>query len=292
MNRIAKASFWTAVFVLILLISSGSISAQKVRNGGVLVTPFAEDTAINPHDFTNEYYEVNGIVGKLIVNRRTGSDGLSIFSKSSNPFHTDVRVIATIPAYDPNGGILFWYPLGEIQDYGFTDDKMGIETREMANRFPIYVFPHSKIADFQSFTHNRQAPLMDNTWSMIAGDMNPLGIRKIVLVRFTEKAFTKEGYEMMSYMAAKNGMSADDTPILRTLEDLNMMMKSELISTGALKGPWTYAIAPALLDPTTGVIARDAFLWFATKDGDPLPTEEMFLVQFRCLQKTGNWCKQ
>lgn len=292
MNRIAKASFWTAVFVLILLISGGSISAQKVKSAGVLVTPLAEDTAINPHDFTNDYYEVNGIVGKVIMNRRNGSDGLSVFSKSSNPFHTDVRVIATIPAYDPNGGILFWYPLGEIEYYGFTDDKVGIEMREMADLFPFYVFPHSKIDDYRTFANNRQAALMDNTWSMIAGQMNPLGIRKIIFVRYTEKAFTKEGFEIMGYMAKKNGLAADDTPILRTLEDLQLMTKTEMISLTAAKGGWTYAIAPALLDPTNGVIARDAFLWFATKDGYPLPSEQMFEYQFGCLQKTGNWCKQ
>lgn len=292
MNRIARASFWTAVFVLILLISSGSISAQKVKNGGVLVTPLAEDTAINPHDFTNDYYEVNGIIGKVIINRRNGSDGLSIFSRSSNPFHTNVRVIATIPAYNQYGEILFWYPLGEIEESGFTADKAGIELREMAMMFPLYVFPHSKIVDYRTFANNRQAALMDNTWSMISGQQNPLGIRKLVIVKFTEKAFTKDGFEMMGYMAEKNGLAADDTPILRTLEDLDMMMKTQLISMAAMKDPWTFAIAPALFEPTNGVIAPDAFLWFATNDGNPLPTERMFEFQFGCLQKTGNWCKE
>ena len=291
MNRIAKASFWNAVFVLILLLSGMSVSAQKAKSG-VLVIPFAEDTAINPHDFTNDYYEVNGIVGKAIINRRNGSDGLSIFGRSSNPYHTNVRVIATISAYDPNGGMLFWYPLGEIEEYGFTADPVGIEAREMADLFPVYVFPHSKIDSYRTFANNRQAPLMENTWSMIAGSMNPLGIRKIVIVKYTEKAFTKEGLEMMEFMAGKNGMAADDTPILRTFQDLQMMIKTELISMAPVEGPWTYAIAPTLADPTNGVIAPDAFLWFATKDGTPLPTEKMFAVQFGCLQTTGNWCKQ
>jgi hypothetical protein len=226
------------------------------------------------------------------MNRRNGSDGLSIFSRSSNPFHSDVRVIATIPAYDQNGDIVFWYPLGEMEHNGFTDDKVGIELREMANMFPLYVFPHSKIADYRTFANKRQAALMDNTWSMISGQANPLGVRRLVFIKFTEKAFTKDGFEMMEYMAKKNGMGADDTPILRTLEDLSMMMKAQLISMDAMKSPWTYAIAPALLDPTNGVIARDAFLWFATSDGNPLPSERMFEFQFGCLQKTGNWCKE
>ena len=290
MNRIARASFWIAVFGLIFLVSVGSISAQKSK-GGLQGGVLWEDTAMNPHDFTNDYYEMVGIVGKTIVNRPTGSDGLSVFSNSSNPYHTNIRVIATIPAYDHNGDILFWYPLGEIPDYGFTTDKIGWEARELAKQFPIYIFPHSKLDDFRLFANTRQAALMDNSWSMIIGpDIDLPMFRQVVFVRFTEKAFTEEGVEMMMYMAKKNGTGADDTPILRNMEDLLMMMKWDLVTTESAKGFSTYALAPIITDPTNGVIANDAFLWYATKNGPPLPTEEMFMTQFGCLQKTGDWC--
>lgn len=293
MNRMTKLTLWSAVCVFIFLISVGSVSAQKVRSSGFPPT-LAEDTRINPHDFTDDYYELNGIFGKAILGRRTGSDGLSIFGRSSNPFHTDVRVIATLPAYDQNGDMLFWYPLGEIDDNAFTADKLGVEARNLAKLFPVYVFPSTKTDDPRTLNSMRQAVLMDNTWAFLTGhELNPLGFREIFIVRFTEKAFTKEGAEMMAYMGKKNGTGADDTPILRGMEDLRMMLELELIRTAAFKGEENrYAIAPMIFDPTNGVIAKDAYLMFATKDGEPLPTEAMFAAQFGCLQNDGNWCKE
>lgn len=293
MNRTARFTLWTIVFVFIFLISVGFVLAQKGRSGAV-APMFAADTSMYPHDFTNEYYEMNGIVGKAILNRRTGSDGLSIFGKSSNPIHTDVQVIGTIPAYDQRGDILFWYPLGQIEENGFTTEKMGWEMREIAKLYPIYVFPHTKIQDYRTFENTRQAALMDNTWSMILGaNINPLGVRQIMFVSFTDKAFTQEGAELMDMMSKKNGIAADDTPMLKTLDDIRLMMKYELVSLEPVKGYENrYAISPMLSDPTNGLIASEAFLWFATKDGSPLPTERMFVDQFNCLQKTGNWCKE
>jgi hypothetical protein len=292
MNRIAAKKFWTIVFGLIFLISVGSLSAQKKTTIGPF-GPLWEDTAINPHDFTNAYYAANGVVGRSIINRRTGSDGLSVFGNSSNPFHRNIRVIATLPAYDQNGGMIFWYPLGDVAYDGFTLDEAGWKAQQIADLYPLYVFPDSRLQDFRIFNTTRQAALMDNRWDAISEKgQNPLGLRQVMNVKFTPKAYTKEGLEMMSYMSEKNGLASDDTPILRSMDDLNMMMKYELITMSANKMFPAYAIAPMIYDPTNWVIANDAFLLFATKDGSPLPTETMFYSHFGCLQKTGYWCKE
>jgi hypothetical protein len=125
-------------------------------------------------------------------------------------------------------------------------------------------------------------------------ELNPIGLRQILTVNYTEKAFTKEGFEMMQYMVKKNGLAADDTPIIKSILDIDELRKSELIviekaGLGAInKGH--FAIGPVIMDPTRGVIARDAFLWMATKDGTILPSEAIFAIQFDCLQMTGNWC--
>jgi len=39
-----------------------------------------------------------------------------------------------------------------------------------------------------------------------------------------------------------------------------------------------------------GAIAPDAFLWMSTKEGLPLPAEQIFVTQFDCLKLTGEWC--
>ena len=284
MNRIAR----TILFVFIVLVSVGSISAQK----GPVVPPLWEDTAINPHDFTDAYYLMNGINPKTIIDRRTGTDGLSVLSNSSNPFHTNVRIIATIPAYDQNGEMLFWYPLGELQDLNANDDQKAEQLREMAMRSPMYVFPDTTVIEFRTFANNRQAALMDNSWAATADrTVNPLGLRMVYIVHYTEKAFDKESFEMMQYLRKKNGASANDTPIIRTLDDLRMLQKSEMVALDEMKTiGGKFVMGPVITDPTRGVIAPDAFLWMATKDDRHLPSEDLFVWQFHCLQKTGNWC--
>ena len=284
MNRIVR----TILFVFIVLVSVGSISAQKASVGPQLW----EDTAINPHDFTDAYYLMNGINPKTIIDRRTGTDGLSVLSNSSNPFHTNVRVIATIPAYDQNGEMIFWYPLGELQDLALNDDQKAGSLLEMAMRSPIYVFPDTKVIEFRTFANNRQAALMDNSWATTNDrQVNPLGLRMVYIVNYTDKAFDKESVEMMMYLRKKNGASADDTPIIRTMEDLRMLQKNEMVALDEMKSiGGRFAMSPMITDPTRGAVAPDAYLWMATKDDRHLPGEDLFVWQFHCLQKTGNWC--
>jgi len=286
MNRKKSRSMWTALFVFIILLFAGSAFGQVTS-----YYTFAEDTAINPHDFTNRYYATNGVFAPAIYGRRNGSDALSVFGSSSNPIHTHVRVVATIPGYNENGDIIYWYPLGELQASGFTHDKLGVEARELASHFPIYVFPDTSVVDFRTFANTRQASLLDNAWSQADRFMNPLGLREIFVVNYTEKAFAEEGIEMMNYFGKKNGMSVNNTPIIRTKEDLNFLMKYGMIEASAMKYiGGSYAINPEILDPTNGAIASDAYLWMATLDGNTLAREEMFVMQFNCLRKTRNWC--
>lgn len=287
MNRNERWLMWATLFVFIILIFAGTTFGQVAS-----YYSFAEDTAINPHDFTNKYYASNGVYAPAIFGRRNGSDELSVFSNSSNPIHTNVRVVATIPGYNENGDIVYWYPLGELQSSGFTRDKLGMQARNLASYFPIYVFPDTSVIDFRTFANTRQAALLDNTWAQGDRSMNPLGLREIFVVNYTEKAFGKEGFEMMQYFGKKNGMSLNDTPIIRTMEDLSFLMKYEMIEASPMKyNGGQYAIDPEIMDPTNGAIAQDAFLWMVTVEGKPLVSEEMFLYQFNCLKKTSNWCK-
>ncbi|PYS98293.1 MAG: hypothetical protein DMF63_16705 [Acidobacteria bacterium] len=287
MNRKTTTYHWGVLFVFIILIFAGSAFGQTFS-----YYKFAEDTRINPHDFTDQYYAMQGVLAPAIFGRRDGTDALSVFGNSSNPYHTNVRVVATIPGYNENGDIVFFYPLGELQDTGFMEDKAGMRAHETAEHFPIYVFPNTKVIDYRTFANTRQAAILDNTWAQTNGrDVNPLGLREIFIVNYTDKAFGKDGVEMMQYFAKKNGMSADNTPIVRTMEDLRWLLKDEMITTlttGYIGGE--YAINPEITDPTKGAIATDAFLWMATVEGKPLPAEDMFVWQFHCLQKTQNWC--
>jgi hypothetical protein len=224
-------------------------------------------------------------------------DGLSVFDKKIDTSYTNVRILVTVPAYDQDGEPMFWYPLGELLDNGFTDNKLGALARQTATLFPIYVFPDSKAPIFNSFVGMRHAPIIDNSWNMyLSRELNPVGLRQILTVTYTEKAFSKEGYETMQYMIKKNGRAADDTPIIRNMADIQDLSKLDLIEIKPImmaKDPnlrGQFAIAPFIVDPTKGAITPDAFIWMATKDGTTLPSEQIFVFQFGCLQKTGEWC--
>jgi hypothetical protein len=261
-----------------------------------------DDTTKNPHDFTNQFYYDNGVNAKAIIGRRTGRDGMSIFSYTSNPNNSDVQVLITIPAYDQYGEVRFWYPLGEIQYDGFTvDNKAGAKARELAKYFPLYVFPELNVKTFNSFTNGRQAPLIDDSWVMngaVDVALNPLGIREIRIVHYTDKARGKEGAETMDYFGKKNGLATDGTPLIRSLDDIQYLQKLEMVTVETMAAdeikPFggSYAISPLIDDPTGGVIAKDAFLWMASRDDKWLPDENMFVWQFSCLQKYGEWCQQ
>jgi hypothetical protein len=296
-----RSHSWSIVFlfVLISLLSTLYVNAQK--SGDEVFPTLWEDTTKNPHDYTNRFYDSNGVNPKAIIGRRTGLDGLSVFGYTSNPNNSEVRVLITMPAYDEYGGVTFWYPLGELQYDGFTaDDKIGANARELAKYYPIYVFPEPSVKSFNSIMNGRQAPLLDNSWvksSSVDTDLNPLGIRQIRLVNYTEKAFGKEGFEMMDYFGKKNGLATDGTPLIRSFDDIQQLLKSELITADPIdpgsRRPYggQYAVTPMIDVTTQGVIARDAFLWMSSRDGKWLPDEKMFLYQFNCMQKYGELCQ-
>jgi hypothetical protein len=287
--------FFMIAAVLSMLIFATSLSAQKISR--VELPPLAEDTSTYPHDFSDEYYEQNGVLTKIIIGRRTGTDFLSVFGLSSNPAHRNVRVLVTLPAYGQNGEMLFWTPLGEVRKDGFTDDAIGVETREMANTYPIYVFPKFNDPSLFAFTNVRQAALIDDTQKAFSLNGSSLGLRLILWVNFTEEAFnTKEGISMMNYMSKKNGLSLDGTPLIKSKSDMDELDKYECISVQKRSfrddtpPGGMYSISPVIVNPRKEAIALDAFLLTVMKDGKPLGSENVFAEQFNCLQKTGNWC--
>lgn len=282
-------------FISVLILTSASIlaTAQKVNKVSV-------DTAINPHDFTDVYYTEFGVLPGSIIDRRDGYDMLSVFGKSSNPSHSDVRVLATLPAYNFDGTPVFWSPLGYVPEGGFVEDKVGIIAMETAVANPIYIFPMMPKGEFNEpvgFTNLRQATLLSAPGGYYERmSKNPLGLRMMVAVRYNESALAKKTPALMAYMSKKNGYSADGTPILKNRDDLQMMVDGGLVDL-EYTGLWTpdaarrFAIAPVIVDPTNGAIASDAFLLFPTLDGRPLPGEEAFVSLFECLQKVDQPCK-
>jgi len=247
---------------------------------------------ILPHDFTGTYYQKYGVNPRQIIWRRSGQDGLSIWDKPQLPQHRDIRIIVTVPAYNQAGEPYFWYPLGELTNGGFTGDEIGFAAMQMASLFPVYLFPDDKYTMYNTIANTRQAPLIDNTLPWFALPENPLGLREIFLVNYTEKCHTPEGLKMMAYMSDKNGVATNGMPLIKSMDDMRSLYSEGYVEMQYGDGPTFghYAMAPVISDPTKGAIARDAFLWMSTRDGLPLQGEKMFAEQFKCLQNMGIWC--
>lgn len=285
-----KIRFITFITILMILTFALPLSAQK-RVSRSLPT-FAEDTAMFPHDFNDDFYAANGIFAPAIIGRRTGTDFLSVFSMSSNPAHNNVRVLVALPAYDENGDVRFWTPLGNVNEKGFTDDELGGQAREIANLYPVFVFPKAADPQLLSFTNTRQAALFDLSQDNLFYKNNPLGLRTVFLVNYTPKAFTtKEGYLMMQFMEKKNGLSLEGTPLIKTKADIEELARDEFISIEK-RALWDeptitgeYSICPIIRTDKNELIAQDAFLIMATRDGVPMPGEAIFLDTFNYLKK-------
>lgn len=275
------------------------LSAQKSVLASSSSSSLHEDTAIFPHDFNDEYYARNGVSAPSIIARRNGYDYLSVIGWSSDPTHSNVRVLVTLPAYNENGEIRFWVPLGELTDKGFTDDGTGMEAREIANLYPIFIFPKSAKTPLASFADTRQAAVIDETQNAYYAKGNPLGLRTIFSVNFTEKAFTtKEGLMMMESLGKKNGRSFDGTPLLKFRDEIYYLYKLDLVTLDKqalweepqLRG--TYAISPYINNyGAKNVIAPDAFLLMPTDNGQMSPDEMIFSSEFGCLKKYGVPCE-
>jgi hypothetical protein len=280
-----KLSFIT---VLIALAFALSVPGQ---------TPFSNLTI--PFDFSDQYYKTHGILTYEIMSRRTGNDGISVFDKAPYDMYGNVRVLATVPAYDQFGQMLFWYPLGDLNYKSFTPDKIGLMAREKARDYPMYIFPDPGLDYFTTWTGHRHAPVIDITRQPMAGPAAyPMGIRMVYTVYYTERARDKDGIKLMAYIGGKNGWDAANTPILNNVDDIRFLENQGFVKVAPLwvgerdfhQPNWGYTLAPFFQDPTGGAIYPDAMLFMTLKDGVALDRELMFERQFNCLRKTGQYC--
>ena len=231
-----------------------------------------------PHDFSDSFYERNGVKPAYIVGRLTGTDGLSVIEKTDNPNYSDVRALITLPAYTATGEYRFWNPFGTVNINYLSD-----EARNLATRHIVYVFQFPTLQPgFRPFSNLRQAVLFDDASQGYENEPNPLGLRFIVMVEFVAPTTTK-GKIVLEEMRNRNGTAADGNPLVKSISDLNTLLVYGLITLS--KGDGEVAIAP-MIDENR-LIAKDAFLLMAMKDGKPLDGETFFVKKFQCLQQSA-----
>jgi hypothetical protein len=99
---------------------------------------------------------------------------------------------------------------------------------------------------------------------------------------------------ILASLAAKNGVSLDGTPIIKTADELNNQLEANgcgaegNLAVNGADGGAVWIICPAIIDPRNGAIAPDAFL-DQVKKPDFTPLDPAFNANFRCLQTKGNF---
>jgi hypothetical protein len=281
MKRNYVSVFNLALVSLFVLIGFGSVFSQTAAGSS---GAFAEE--LRPFDFSDKYYYANGVEPEQIVNRRSGVDGQSVEDTINDRRFRNVRILSVYPAYNQDGKILYFNLYGEFFKDGFSIDAAGERAAELAQLYPLYIFPSiGKDAEF------RQAHLI-NLRDDGYFEKNYLGLSVQVVVEFTDLIYTEEGQREMGALADRNGYSGDGTPIIKTaleIEDLTQKnyVTQKIRNLYNLSEP-PYAIAKVLQNPQGGAIAPDAFLL----NNLGLKAEENFVRQFECLQAEGKWCER
>lgn len=283
-NYIFNAKF--ALVCAIILTCGISIFGQKSLGSGATFGADSAAEEIRPFDFSSRYYYDHGIEPSLIVNRRSGDDNLSVLDTTADQRFRGVRITGVFPAYDQNGGLIYWNLYGELYKHSFRGDQTGGDALTTAEYFPMYVFPSDFVRDRQ-----RQASVIDLKDSYF--EKNPLGLSVQVEVKFTARANTDEGQKELSILAEKNGLSLDGTPIIRTVEEIQYLTRQNLV-TQIFKGldnpsATSYVVGKVIEKPEAGAIAPDAFLVTVQRaDGERFHADAPFIRQFNCLKDSAN----
>jgi hypothetical protein len=267
------ASLVVAVFVFTSLLTS------HAQDG----TALADE--LRPFDFSDKYYQVNGIHPSTLIGRKNGADKASVFDFSTDPKFTNVRITETRPAYSADGTTIFWNLYGGATKASLTDENGG-DAYNLAEAYPVYVFPSTTVKSAE-----RQAVMIHPDDAYYA--KNALGIGSVVIVEYTDKFFTKQAWKVRLMFEQKNGISLDGTPIIKTALDLADLASEGYVSLRRPEHPEEsyFLIAKVIKYPERGGVTPDAFLAYVKQpNGDPLLAETHFLKKFECVQAGDPSC--
>lgn len=271
-----KINFAALAAVFFLAFGSAASSAKA--------QVYAEE--LRPFDFTDKYYFQNGVLADLLIGRKNGADGESVFDSTNEPKYTNVRITETFPAYDENGNTIFWNYYAGLPKYAFTEDENGSRAVNLAFSTPLYVFPSATVKE-----SDRQAALIRTKDTYF--EKNEIGVSGVFFVEYTERSNTEVGRAELQGLAKRNGLSLDGTPIIKTEDEIFALVKEGLVVLHQpgldVEFQTPFAIAKVMQFPSGG-ITPDAFLNYVKDEGGkPLPSEAHIVSTFECF-KTGGIC--
>lgn len=273
MRFACNGTFWFAFYVLMLL--GNSLGAQV------------------PFDFSDEFYVENGLDPENFDFRVSPEDVNATFTTSPDASHNNTRILETLGGYDSSGQLLYYSaPPAGFSGQAFLPNQAGLEARQIANQFRVFIFPkRDGDPTSMSVANRRQETLFDTTSGYFTID--PLGLWRLVFPRYADDALYPQWDPKLEELAARNGLDLDGTPVIKRLsevlelESLGLLDLNQRPGSGAGGSPWV--VCPLMHDPRAGSIAPDAFLSYCVDDlGNPVYPD--MVANFTCLQLTGDFC--
>ncbi|HEX7050434.1 MAG TPA: hypothetical protein VF188_09560 [Longimicrobiales bacterium] len=254
-----------------------------------------------PFDFDDDFYLANGVdPSKILIRVGTPARPSSVWTiddSNEDPARNDVRILETNGGFDNSGHHVFFTINGVLLPDAFTDDEAGEEAREVANEFRVFIFPRKQADGTFNLTVAPQDRRQDNLFDTRGGyfSNDPLQLWVIEFVMWTDAAFnTPEGRAALADLAEENGLSADGTPVVTDVGDIEDLVDDgfvELIERakdGSEGFPWV--ICNIIPDPRDGAIAEDAFL-VLVPNADGTDVTPSLRDDFECLQEDGDFCE-
>jgi hypothetical protein len=218
----------------------GLVAAGALALAGGVVRPAsvrADFLRYNPppFDFSDEFYQLNGVDPDHIVTRVGNPDRdpatWLLDASNTDPTRRGVRVKETTGGFDKNGNLIYYSIMGMMTPATFTNGEAGVQARALAERFRAFIFPKTERNPDHSIRSVTLSPAppnrrQDNLFDTKTGYLceNLLGLWVLSFAIYTQPAFTTpEGQQALAALAAHNGVDVDGTPVIKRLEEIDAL---------------------------------------------------------------------
>lgn len=162
---------------------------------------------------------------------------------NTDPTRKGVRTVQTTGGFDKDGNLIYYSIMAPVPDQTFfTEDDAGSRAHDLANRFRAFIFPKQFKSGAMRFEtcpvgvqpgtaagascivlnpgpgNRRQDNLFETKDEYFCGNL--LGLWLLEMVIYTPQIQSLSGQIFLSYLAAKNGVNLDGTPVLKTLAEI------------------------------------------------------------------------
>ena len=305
-NHSGKMSIASLAGLVMLLLATAPSIAQTVHSN------------IPPFDFSDAFYLSNGLDPTRIVFRidASGTGGGTFDPSFPSPQLSQIRETFYTGTFDRNGLINFTSILGVlVNSHSFLTTPIGQNMHSVADSFQAFVFPKQPaltsvvcnppggatpqpcVTLSPVAPNRRQNTMFDTRATYFCIDLIQVWLAEYVI--YTPEAFTPIGQLILKAIAHFNGTTFDGTPVLNTLDLIDVLQSAGLVTFGEVPDTVAddgsqgvrYVVCGVMQDPTDGTVTPDGVLVDA-KHNDQAKTSVTpdFVAEFSCLQQTGNFC--